>query len=484
MNRAVDLQQSDSHTLETVGSPELKQSKPTLLERLKRYRDLGQLSTKLSYENVRGPDGYHEDTDRLLQKKHGKRQLPVGHKTASQLSSINDRERALLRHYDMEYYRLLQKTLESKRSRVLALKRIILPGEKKILSAVSGTNPAPEVVQIKKEEEKKPVLDTEKIPVTGEMTPLFLTLETALLKQAELTALKDQNDTSPAKLKAHKIQSPKILLLKSRITALNHSIVGESYAVKGGIPNLQSPPLCFALAARHLQRYIEHLKHTRKSVALEVKNLKIDIEFERRLLSELKLISHICKARSFTNITKDSTNLTLSSVIRLINKKKSDAEQEASRLMGCLKYVIQAHLAPYLCLYSHKVPAISTQKDYANSVASNSHKKQKKGVDAVANHSKFSISNQLQPVYDIDDSSDINQVSIRLQSLLTTLLNQSLSSSSEKVLYTQIKSLNDPIVRLLLACDVIVRPPHDPHLIHLRAFGISCDDSISIMTSS
>lgn len=457
---------------EIPSKSKLHKSKPVLyskpnqaiLEDLERFRRLGHVSNKLSYTTVRGPDGIREDTDRIVSarrksgSKLGKTGLPVGQLTQGQANRINERERAYLRDVDLEYFKMLQQELEIRRCRSMALKRIIFSDMKKKAPVDSSTDEADKTH--KKKLENQPSIEERLVTLRGE-------IDESLLLLAELVAKKDEREMASLKQRAVTVHSPHVLVLKSRIAALSSSISGESYVVKGGLANLSSTPLNYSLATRHLKRYIEHLKRTKISLSEQVCALESDIEFETRLIAEFKMIYSASKSQSFFEASSANAQLQVLAVSNLIKTKNSNAEEECIRLMACLKYLIEAHLAPYLCLYSHRTLAYS--------VAPSLDKKRKKEIGTVP--SKFSISNQLQPAQDIDDMSNVTVVAAKLQSLLVSLLNESIKSTPGKMYCTQTKSGNDSIARLLFQCDVIVRPSRDPHLIHLRDFGKSINDA-------
>lgn len=454
---------SNRKTPKSKSAPYTKPNQ-AILQDLERFRRLGHVSNKLSYNTVRGPDGIREDTERIVAAKRkpgsksGKTPLPVGQLTQGQASRINDRERAYLRDVDLEYFKMLQQELEIRRSRSMALKRIIFSDLSPKTPAESNSDEADK--KQKKKAGSGPSIEERLTTLRGE-------IDESLINLAELVAQKDEREIAPLKQRLLTVHSPQVLLLKSRIAALTASISGESYSVKGGLANLSSTPLNYSLATRHLKRYIEHLNRTKISVSKQVSALESDIEFETRLIAEFKMIYNACKTRSFMEVSSANAPLQVLNISHHIEAKKLKAEAERNRLMACLKYLIEAHLAPYLCLYSHRTPTFSA--------VSALNKKQKKEIGSVT--SRFSISNQLQPVHDIDDISNVTVVAAKLQSLLTSLLNESIKSTPEKLYCTQTKSGNDSIARLLFQCDVIVRPSRDPHLIHLRDFGKSINDA-------
>lgn len=431
----------------------LAKPKEELLKSLLRYRQLGAASNKLSYTRVRGTEGFNEDTERLLpgKKKPGKKYYPPGQLTVGQLNSISDRERALLRGLDMEYSKLLSRELEAKRIRANALRKIVF-SQKKESKGLSGGHDDQGVGKKDKKKKSK--------PGANGGGALQDEIDASLLDTANILA----QDSPFSKQKSQKVHSTQILVLKSKILALNSSIEGVSYAVKGGLFNLPSVPLNYAFAARHLQRYIDHLKEARQTVTQQIESLEADVAFERRLVAELKLVRGVVKSRS-TDLLKNEVflNSSLSTsnwISRHIMKRHQIAEEEANRLMACLKYLIEFHLAPYLCLYAHQVPAF---EDLTGPRTKN----QKKDA--------LSISNQLQAAPD-NDLSDVGAVSARIQALLVSLLNNSLNSTPSQILCTELKTLTDPIVRMLFSCHVIVHPFSNAYVICLRDFGKSAKD--------
>lgn len=288
-------------------------------------------------------------------------------------------------------------------------------------------------------------------------------IEGAVTLFAEKKAGNSQAETSPSV----KVQSHHVLLLKARLKALQESVEGVSYSAKGGIPNLHSAPLSFAMAARHLERYVSFLIHTKRSIAYQLSQLRDDIEFETRLNSELESIAELTVAR-FANLeTESQTRLTAAWITNTIDRKKKETDKKSKQLMSSLRYLIQNHLAPYLSLHAYKLPDLSRgglakkQKIFTGESVSGNR----------LNSEKFEVEHYVEATSPDIDLSDASQISGRLQSLLLSLLNQLIKSSPQKEYYTQVTSVNDPLVRFLLAADIVSQPQSGPHLIHLRNFG-------------
>lgn len=269
------------------------------------------------------------------------------------------------------------------------------------------------------------------------------------------------------------VHSDHVFLLRARIAALKSSIEGDSFEARGGIRNLPSPILNFSLAARHLHRYTVHLIQAKKQVASDLIQVMDDIAFENRLKAELKSINSLVAGRMKRIESEREERLTPKWIKNTIEHKKKEAERECKRLMSSLRYLIQSHLAPYISLHAYRLPDISTASN-----GSNSKKRQKtfsslpgrERSENLSSSSKFVIAEELQMEQDFD-LTDSDQISERLQSVLLSLLIQSVNSSSDKKLYIQVSAANDPIVRFLLAADVVVQPKDSPQLIYLRNFG-------------
>lgn len=503
------------------------------------YRQVGQRLTKLSYSRVRGPGGIEEDTEQLIHNERKiRRKYPhqAGKLTAGQLASINNRERGILRQYDPEYSKLLQRELDSRRSRAMALKRIIFSSHKKKSPSAAAVSAPSEFSESSTATNSttttassnitrgSPAEILSKSNITGDkaghnselaenlkdkkklynarpsledrLDTLRSDIEVALMQSATSLAQKkeknstDTNASAPSS-PAAKLHSPQILVLKSRIKALNSSINGESFAVKGGIANLSVAPLNFTMAVRHLLRYIDQLKLAKISIAHQNSAIESDIEFERKLIAELKLISSTHTSRSIKKLTKkkedgddDAATIGSTWISQYVGKKKVNADDECSRLMGCLSYLIKVHLAPYLCLFSHHVPAFSNPSiglkggggGGAGSLSKKAKKENSMTVVSDGGTSKFSISNQLQAAQNRSELLDANMVSARLQQLLKSLLNQSIVGADKKSFGVQIKSTNDPIARLLIECEVVVIVSRAPYIIRLCDFGKTLDD--------
>lgn len=288
-------------------------------------------------------------------------------------------------------------------------------------------------------------------------------LEGSVAWFAEKKADNLRAETSPSV----KFHSNHVLLLRARLEALQESVKGVSYSAKGGIPNLHSAPLGFAMAARHLERYVSFLTYTKKFIAYQLNQLRDDIDFETRLNSELKSIAEITVARSANLETDSQTRLTDAWITNTIERKKKETDKESKQLMSSLRYLIQNHLAPYLSLHAYKLPDLSRgglakkQKTFTGERVSGNR----------LNSENFEVELHIEAPNPDIDLSDASQISGRLQSLLLSLLNQLIKSSPQKEYYTQVTSVNDPLVRFLLAADIVTQPQSGPHLIHLRNFG-------------
>lgn len=428
---------------------------------ISKYHILGAQSIAVSTEQLKSTDGSFKLPGDERAKKIRKLQ------SAGQLSDIQDQNIGLtVQDRNSTYLETLKQELNGKKARVNALRKLIGLTDSNEAKTKSPNDALNQISELHDELEK-------------------------LLNNRTRSFVRQNNEADRTDDEADPIvHSYYVLILKSRVTALQQSLEGKSYTSKGGLATLPSPPLNFSLAARHLERYIKQLSHARESTAKQINQLESDIQFERRLASELKSITKICKARieKLDDPKGNQLHLTVPWITNTIEEKKIRAEQECKRLMACLRHVIQSHLAPYLCLHAHKLPAITAAvQSFGNSTNQNLNKLEPNyTIDSTNNINKrhkplepggslrgsaYSISNHLQPAQDDNDMSDASQISARLQFLLLSLLNQLANSSAEKICYTRVTSVNDPVVRLLLATDVVLQPPGEPHLIHLRDFG-------------
>lgn len=440
--------------------PRAKLPKPNakLFKTLQRYRDIGAVTNKISYASVRGPHGFQEDLDRLTsdKPKPGKA-FPPGHLTGAQLKAINDRERTKLKKIDPEYATSLNFELEAKRIRANALMKIVFPLTK------------PPKIELHQDTD---TLDKEKRRRDGKLSRaqrleiLRKEIDNSLLAVANTVA----ENTTGRKQKGRKVQSTAILVLRSKIAALTSSIEGDSYAVKGGLPKLPSEPLCYALAASYLQRYVDGLKESKQALQKQISGMEADIAFERRLVAELKLMSSVAKFRSSMELSNNAAFFssplsTINRIARQLNKNLVIVEQESTRLMACLKYLVDVHIAPYICLHAHRAP---TFEDLTQSTGKANKRRNTAGL-------KLQLSHELK-ARPTEDMSDVGAVATRVQTLLTSLLNNSLNSKPNEILCTELKVLTDPIVRLFFNCNIIVHPFSNAYMISLRDFGVSSDD--------
>lgn len=356
-----------------------------------------------------------------------------------------------------------------------------------------------------------------------------------------------------------RIFSPKVLVKLAYLEALKQSIEGHSYSTKGGLTNIQTPALSFVLAARHLETYSKHLENNRNRLSKYQENLKADIEFETNLKEEVEKIKDLSISglrktqEQINDLENESTKSDIHDKILIaLAKRRKSVKDEVDRLMGCLKFVIDDHLAPHIAesaqdilrtssLFSHttrpvvyyeskkrdsngniidittenRIPGsnllrnsevieitddeeededeeeeeksdddeemddnndiyMTSPTDHIKSAnKTHSHRSldsngTKKSPERQQPKDKFPAQKELQPVSDYQDQ---EQTAARLREILLSLLNQYLDSTENRTLYMQIPNLDDPLIRMLLNCQIIIQSPDNPLLIRLREFG-------------
>lgn len=348
--------------------------------------------------------------------------------------------------------------------------------------------------------------------------------------------------TDKSKTEDTRVFSPQILVKLAYVEALKRSIEGDSYAAKGGLQNIPTSPLCFSLTARHLETYTLQLRAFRDHLTTYRDKQKEEIEFETKLNEEVNEIGTLAiKETEKTEETTaeldnehnengtDQTNKSKKTkhhpyhtqILTKLAKRRRYVQDEVTNLMNCLKFVIEDHLASYIATHSHEVlkssayfsrpertsASTSVLEPFKNrpetgtstngTTASLSAKKSRDprdetqateqlsktlgstaaSVTALENSGKYAIPKELTI---LSDYTDETQISTKLQSLVLILLNQLVETSEERALYLQVPTLDDPVVRLLLNCQIVTQAPHDPNLICLRDFGKPATSSSKI----
>lgn len=348
--------------------------------------------------------------------------------TASQLQRVIEAHASRNNKLDPEYENTLQEQLHAKRIRVDLMRDTLgLP---------------PRRTRNSRQELK------------SQITP---ELEKSLERHAKHTAKKTQYDPDTIE----KVQSYEILLLKAKLRAHEACVHGKSYATKDGIAGLPERTLNFSVAARYLERYISSMIKARHQLELEINYARDDVDFEDRLQNELGLITNLALARGKQLTEESEERLTTRWIMNTIAQRKQSAKNETKRLMSWLRYTIQSHLAPHICLKAYKLPDLGRPAKKS---------KLHPGNKSLHGMSKFVVSDTA-PSEDID-LSDPDQVSQRLQETLLLLLNQLMNSSPEEVLCTEVTPENEPITQFLLSCDAVVQPEAAPNLFHLRQFDL------------
>lgn len=554
---------SSSNRRGSLASPVSAQQEPTLDPRLRKDKPktsapstptASTASTGSMASSQRSPS-----SSSLHQKKHSERPKSRVHtQLQDNMLKYKDQQRAEApsnsqirrsksnpnSNIDAAYFEGLRKEVQEKRKRLigimstLGLDHGLANISKDSMKSVPAGYPIPFVDRVL---ENRRVIELEgdnEKPVY-ELHPAFLDLrnnaDTALFSEATAIINNNKGKSTPKFSASNKpkLATPKILVRLGYIKALQGSIRGDSFTNKGGLEQLPHPSLSFSLAASHLENYIRNLKVTKQKIIERHEELKNDVLFEESLNHEIMSINHLAveneeltrqKTKVMSDSTKNNSGTQNEVVLTGLATRLHIVRDEVTRLMGCLKFLIEDHLAPFVAA-NHKelarAPPILAVRSNSKSAAHPSMPRKSNGVHAdhfnrhsgngvpgsnmlkepsiitideppQGNNSKYvatitnspsvmpfqsanSIPKELVNDY---DASDAAQVSQRMKALVIFFLNQLMdSSSSEKDVYLQVPSLDDPVLKLLLRCQIITQAPHAPMLVKLREFGQSITSS-------
>lgn len=341
-----------------------------------------------------------------------------------------------------------------------------------------------------------------------------------------------------------KICSVRSLLKLSYIKALERSNESQSFVFKNDLLLLSSRALCFAVAQKYLQKSTESLKKTKKELETRQEELKKDVKFEIELNGEVSSIHDISlwttnKSRTTTDMLNESKRTQNIVLLKGLGTQLTVMKGEVSRLMGCLQFVIDEHIAPYIADHCDELINAPLQKfsqqlknkksNYFHSFksATNSHNpssgtnlvslsrngttskiatnKQDNGTASAADADSdvdiqtwgsqpALIANNVSPIT-INTSSSLalnnltsgydvtspKQIADRMKKILAFLLNQHMDAkTATKDICLQVSDINDPIIKMMLQCQIALQAPEAPNLIRLRDFGKPITNSSNI----
>lgn len=382
-------------------------------------------------------------------------------------------------------------------------------------------------------EEDKPVYNP-----TPALAALKYDLEKSLMNEAEVVILKANKNNSKQQKEIQSEEKPKsqsnatngtkehgnstprvrkvskkILYELAYINALKRTVDGDSYAIKGGIPNLPSKALSYCLLQRQLETYNHHLKRTEKELLKKKEELERKIEREQLIKSELESLSNLVMKKLNTNdIGLDRSYAQIdplkSESMSKLDDIINDAQETVNFLIGKLQKLIDNHISAVIFKKSINSLIVEPKSELNNG-------------NIFPNGNEISLEKNIQPIEDnsdvemIDKTTEENdlvvidtsdeepgiikvsskktgsttrveippelfkttnyknqqEVATRLRIVILLLLNILLESSKNKTLYLKVPTLNDKIIQFLLDSNVVVQSSNDPLLISLRDFG-------------